>query len=390
MAYLPAERDLLLLSAGTAARRERLRQRVALPALAAVEWPSLTETLRARRLLTTLGPRIIELAGGSASEEFAAAVQAELEAGRRQAALLQLVAAQASGALSNAGIRSAPLKGPQLSESIHGDAGRRLSSDIDLLVAPEQLDEAVAVVRQLGYDAPEDPIEANGLPQLHFAMLHAQGEMPPVELHWRLHWYETRFAQELLLPPTLAAQAGWQPQRVDELIALLLFYARDGFLDLRLPADLSAWWDRFGDGLEAAELLERLAAYPELGPAVRAALRAAEIVAGLPAALLLASAAPLRGRERIATRLAYPNPYSSRAQLYADIGLIDGLLSPPGSLGEFVRRQVLPSQDVLEQQARHGSRPKRRSSLGRGAGVLARYGLALTRLLRPSETLSPR
>lgn len=389
MAYLPAERDLLLLSAGTAARRERLRQRVGLPALAAVEWPSFTETLRARRLLTTLGPRILELAGDSTNEEFAGAVQAELEAGRRQAALLQLVAAQASGALSAAGIRSAPLKGPQLSESIHGDAGRRLSSDIDLLVAPEQLGDAVNVVRQLGYDAPEDPIEPNGLPQLHFAMLHERGEMPPVELHWRIHWYETRFARERLLPPSLAAQAGWRPERVDELIALLLFYARDGFLDLRLPADLSAWWDGFGEELEPAELLGRLGAYPELGPAVRVALRVSEIVSGLPAAPLLAGASPLRSRERVAARLAYPNPHSSRAQLYADIGLIDGLLSPPGGLPAFVRRQVLPSQDVLEQQARHGSRPKRRSSLGRGAGILARYGLAMTRLLRPSETLSP-
>jgi len=388
MPYSPAERDLLLLSAGTAARRERLRQRVGLPALVAVEWPSFTETLRARRLLTTLGPRILELAGDSANEDFAAAVQAELEAGRRQAALLQLVAAQANAALSAAGIRSAPLKGPQLSEAIHGDAGARLSGDIDLLVAPEQLGDAVAAVRQLGYEAPEDPVEPNGLPQLHFAMLHGRGEMPPVELHWRIHWYEARFAQQRLLPPTLAAQDGWRPQRADELIALLLFYARDGFLDLRLPADLSAWWDSFGEELEAAELLARLAAYPELGPAVRGALRVSEVVAGLPDALL-AGAAPLRSRERVAARLAYPNPRSTRAQLYADIGLIDGLLSPPGSLGAFVRRQVLPSQDVLEQQARHGSRPKRRSSFGRGAGILARYGLAMTRLLRSSETLSP-
>jgi hypothetical protein len=387
MNYPRPERDLLLLSAGTAARRERLREPIGLPALAAVEWGALADTLRARRLLTTLGPRIVELARGETGAGFAEAVQKELEAGRRQAALLQLVAAQTSDVLAAAGIRSAPLKGPQLSEALHGDPGRRLSSDVDLLVAPEQLDAAVAAVRELGYEEPEDPIEPSGLPQLHFALLHARGEMPPVELHWRIHWYETRFAKERLLPPSLEAQPGWRPERVDELIALLLFYARDGFLDLRLPTDLGAWWDAYGGELDPAALRERLATYPELGPAVRAALRVSEVIVGLPAGTLLAGAEPLRSRERVAARLAYPNPHSSRAQLYADIGLIDGLLSPPGELPSFVRRQVLPSRDVLEQQARHGSRPRRRSTLGRGAGVIGRYGLALTRLFRPAEIL---
>jgi Uncharacterised nucleotidyltransferase len=385
MNYSRPERDLLLLSAGTAARREQLRRRVGEPAMAAVDWGAFADTLRARRLLTTLGPRIVELAGDSADPGFVAAVQRELEAGRRQAALLQLVAQQASDVLAAAGIRSAPLKGPQLSEALHGDPGRRLSSDVDLLVSPEQLQAAVAAVRQLGYEEPEDPLEPSGLPQLHFALLHARGEMPPVELHWRIHWYEQGFAGERLLPPSLEAQPGWRPERVDELIALLLFYARDGFLDLRIPTDLGAWWDAYGEEIDPAALRERLGAYPELAPAARAALRVSEAIVGLPAGRLLTG--PLRSRERVAARLAYPNPRSSRAQLYADIGLIDGLLSPPGGMPAFVRRQVLPPRDVLEQQARHGSRARRRSALGRGAGVLGRYGLALTRLFRPAEAL---
>jgi hypothetical protein len=313
-------------------------------------------------------------------------VQSDLEAGRRQAALLLLVSQQARDALAAAGIGSAPLKGPQLSESIYGDPGRRLSSDVDLLVAAGQLAAAVEVLRGLGYEEPLDPMEPSGLPQLHFAMIHSRGEMPPVELHWRIHWYEDRFAGERLLPPP-GEQPGWRPTRADELVSLLLFYARDGFLDLRLPADLSAWWDAWGAELEAAQIAERLDAYPALGPSIRAALRVAESLIGLPAAPLLAGAPPPRRRERVAARLAYPNPYASRAQLYADIGLIDGLLTPPGDLGAFVRRQVLPPRDVLEQQARHGSRRRRRSSLGRGAGVLGRYAVAMTRLLRRGETL---
>jgi hypothetical protein len=33
---------------------------------------------------------------------------------------------------------------------------------------------------------------------------------------------------------------------VEQLAALLLFYARDGFLGLRFVADIAAWWDRHG------------------------------------------------------------------------------------------------------------------------------------------------
>jgi hypothetical protein len=92
-------------------------------------------------------------------------------------------------------------------------------------------------------------------------------------------------------------------------------------------------------------------------------------------------------RERVAARLANPNPRSSQPQLYADMGLIDGLLAPAGDLSAFVRRQLLPPEEVLDQQARHGARHEARSPLTRCAGVLARYGLTLTRLVCTSDTV---
>jgi hypothetical protein len=69
------------------------------------------------------------------------------------------------------------------------------------------------------------------------------------------------------------------------------------------------------------------------------------------------------------------------------MGLIDGLLMPAGEFGAFVRRNVLPPSEVLDQQARHAARTRARSPLGRGAGVIARYGLSMTRLLRAPDTL---
>src|SRR4029077_12763214 len=86
-----AEGGLTLSAAGTAGRRQARREEAERLG-AATDWPRLAESLRARRLLTVLGPRIIELAGGWAGEGFLAAVEQSIEAGRRQAALLQLVA----------------------------------------------------------------------------------------------------------------------------------------------------------------------------------------------------------------------------------------------------------------------------------------------------------
>jgi hypothetical protein len=382
-----AERQLILLSAGTAAGRLAMCEQ-AERLMGEVDWSRLAAALHARRLLGVLGPRILEWMADSPNEDFAAAVERGIESARHQGAFLQLVSLRLMTMLADAGVRSAALKGPVLGEVIYGDPGRRLSSDIDLLVCAEQLREAVDVVRGLGYAAPTDHAQEGGLPLLHFVLAHESGKLPPLELHWRIHWYERAFASERLLPPTGASPGEWRPARVDELVALLLFYARDGFVDLRLAADLSAWWDIHGAELPPGALEEVLRAYPSFARVIPAAARAAEKVVGLPVARLLGDADRLGLRERMAAHLANPNPRISRSQLYADMGLIDGLLAPPGGLGAFVRRQLLPPREVLDEQARHGERRRARSRMTRCVGVLGRYLLTLARLLRAPEAVS--
>jgi hypothetical protein len=389
VASVQAEQQLILLSAATAARREEMHEQ-ARQLLAQVDWVRLAATLRMRKLLPTLGPRILDLAEGGVDEGFGAEVEGALEAGRRQGAFLQLVSWRLTTVLADAGIRSTPLKGPLLSEAVFGDPGRRLSSDVDLLVAPDELQAAVEVVRSLGYGAPADHVQGNGLPLLHFVLAHERGELPPVELHWRVHWYERRFAHERLLPAELDPPPGWRPAAVDELAALLLFYARDGFIDLRMASDIGAWWDVHGGSLQPGALDRLIESYPQLARVIGVALVVAGDVVGLPAARILGTSPDLGLRERTAVRLANPNPSSSSsvAQLYAEMGLIDGLLAPPGGFGAFLRRQVLPPPEVLDQQARHGARRRARSPLGRGAGVLARYGMAITRMARSPRPVS--
>ena len=381
-----AERQLILLSAGTAARRRAMDER-ADRLMADVDWPRLAETLRLRKLLPTLGPRIVELASGRASDDFTATVERAVATGRRHGAFLQLISLRAIAMLADAGIRSTALKGPLLGEAIYGDPGRRPSSDIDLLVSPEQLQTAVDVLRGLGYGAPTDHVYEGDLPLLHFVLVHERGELPPLELHWRVHWYEQSFARERLLAPALDSLDEWRPAPADELAALLLFYARDGFVGLRLATDLSAWWDVHGADLPPGALDQLLHSYPAFARVIPVALEVAERMVGLPATQMIGDMPRRRLRERMAVRLANPNPRSSPSQLYADMGLIDGLLMPRGGFGAFVRRQVLPPPEVLDQQARHAARRRTRSSLGRVAGVVTRYGLTMSHLMRSPETL---
>jgi hypothetical protein len=375
-----AEQQVILTSAGTAARRQAMSGRVERQ-LGRIDWALLAAMLRAQRLLPTLGPRVIELAGGAAPAEFEATVSEAIEATRRQDALLHLISARTTAALADTGIRSTALKGPALGEALYGEAGRRLSSDIDLLVAAENLGRAVEVVRELGYARPTDHVDASGLPLLHFALVHERDELPPVELHWRVHWYETRFAPERLL-----AQGGagdWRPAPVDELTALLLYYARDGFAGLRQATDLGAWWDAFGAELSPGTLAESTRSYPALAPALRAALTAAKRTVGFPAERAIGERATLGARGRIAVRLADPGPNDSEAQLFAEIGLIDGLLAPRRGLWAFVRRQVAPPAEVIREHIEKAHRGRAISTVGYSLRVLGRYALAIARLLRP-------
>ncbi len=375
-----AEQALILLTACTASHRTAMRECIEAQ-LAAVSWERLRGLLQAQRLLPTLGPRIVALAGHRASAGFASSVAASVEEARRQEALLTLIAERTMGALSVAGIRSAGLKGPALGEAIYGEPGRRLSSDIDLLVAAEQLDAAVEVVRGLGYAPPADYVGARGLPLLHFSLAHESGELPPIELHWRIHWYETRFASERLLAPG-GAPGSWRPSPADELAALLLYYARDGFTALRQAADLAAWWDAFGSDLDEREMAELARGYPALAPAFSTALAVAERTVRLPGRHV-AGGARLGPRGRVAVRLADVRPHGSRAQLFAEISLIDGLLTPPKGLPAFVRRQVAPPVEVIREHVEKAQRGRVTSTLGYSLRVLGRYALALARLARP-------
>jgi hypothetical protein len=124
---------------------------------------------------------------------------------------------------------------------------------------------------------------------------------------------------------------------------------------------------------------------------VTVAAQVAEATVGMPATPLIGENARTGLRGALARRLADPDPRTTEAQVHAEMGLIDGLLTPTGGFAAFVKRELLLPQDVLEAQDRRAPKRRLRASLGYSGrvlvrlGVLGRYLLALTHLLRRNE-----
>jgi Uncharacterised nucleotidyltransferase len=380
--------ELVLLVASTRAHREANRVRSAQLA-DDVDWRELASTLAQRRLMSTLGPRLVSLAEARGQAGFADEAESAVQSARRHAASMQTVAEMVRARLAGSGIRASQLKGPALGQALYGDLGRRHSRDIDLLVDPQQLADAVDVALGLDYEAPRDATDATGLPLLHFAMPHARGALPPLELHWRVHWYEGLFAQERLLIPPDADAETWRPAAVDQLAALLLFYARDGFMNLRHAIDLGAFWDRAGDRIPDGALGELALHYPALGDVLAVSAVVAQRSLGIEATRLSSADARLGARGRLAARLALPRSVDNEAQIYADMGLIDGLLAPRSDLGGFVRRQLLPSGRLVRERRASGAAGPGGTSLGHCLRTVVRYGVSLAGVFRGATPCQP-
>ena len=79
---------------------------------------------------------------------------------------------------------------------------------------------------------------------------------------------------------------------------------RDGFLGLRLAADVAGTWDLRRDELAPHAVAEVARCHPALAPALTAAAEVASATVGLPAAQLMGTAGGLTRRTRMAVNLA--------------------------------------------------------------------------------------
>lgn len=365
---------------GTAERRRRTSERIR--SLAGRADLDVLAALMARQLLfPLLGKRLLEVAPERVAPALGGPLEEALRLARRRGVQVELLALQLQADLEGEGILALPLKGTALARNLYGDPGLRIGQDIDLLVGADDLDRAVQTLARRGYRRGTSPYDDPG--RLHLGLVHERPELPPVEVHWRIHWYENAFSQAMLARSEPAPE-GRRARPADELAALLLFFSRDGLVGLRLAADVAAWWDRYGSP-SGEPMLDRIRTEaPELSDALAAAADGLERLVGIGAEAIV-SPRPARWRSRTAIRMANWTVTGDLDQITANLTLVDWLLAPPGGGWSFVRRVLIPPTAQLS--AMYGLAP---SSLWKRAfwrlahcpKLLVRYLIALWKVRR--------
>lgn len=92
-------------------------------------------------------------------------------------------------AFQEEGVQALVLRGPALARSVYPDPALRPSSDLDLLVEPEQVVQARRILEKLDYQCLGSRFEAAGdfFREEEFVHRANPGQNLPVDLHW-IHW----------------------------------------------------------------------------------------------------------------------------------------------------------------------------------------------------------
>jgi hypothetical protein len=356
----------------------RTEQALRLAALAErVDPPAFGRVAATHRLTALLARRVRD--EGLAGTPAAAGVPPGEQGPALRALLLEATSSVVTRSLESACVAAVPLKGVTLASRLYGDALLRDPADVDVLVATEHLRPAAEVIGELGYELVRGQVDR--LPRLHLTFADPEGVRPSVELHWRVHWYEESFARDLVQRSVI--ENGVRiPSAPDEMAAALLFFHRDGFLGLRLAADVAGTWDLRRDELAPHAVAEVAHWHPALAPALTAAAEVARATVGLPTAELMGAAGALTRRTRMAVRLANWQLHGDRDQMQADKALIDGLSTPPRGFGAFLVRSFLLENGRPQTSTGPDARERLRFALlraGHPFKVIVRLVLALVR-----------
>jgi hypothetical protein len=333
------EAELTTRLASTARLREAARPRLA-SLLRRVDTQAYAMQLDERGLLALLGSRTLELVPEAADDAFRSRVEEAMRHARARALVLDATLRRVARALEERGIPVLPLKGTTLADRVHGDPGLRPTTDVDVLVPRAQVGAAVETLRGLGYPPPEDPVWVDGLPEMHYTFMRADGVLPRVELHWRIHWSEGSFSDELFRASTVAPDGLRRADPAHEFALLVLVFARDGLYGPRLVADTAAWWDRLGDQLPPGALDPIVARHPPLRRSLVAGIACLEQFIGTSVRGVLSDPRVDRSA-RLAVALADPLFADEHADVFATIMSIDALLSTGWEKLGFLQRYVV-------------------------------------------------
>lgn len=184
----------------------------------------------------------------------------------RASLLLASETTRLTGVLGAAGVRSMPVKGPVLAQMLFGDPGRRQYSDLDLMVEPGRVDDAVAALRDAGYEPKWPPRTAARHARFNWyeelPLRHSRNGID-VDLHWSFtprHYVARMDDREVWARAERVGFLGSSvevPAPPDYLEYLCLHGARHEWSRLGWLADLAAFRARFGSCIDLPSLTQR-------------------------------------------------------------------------------------------------------------------------------------
>lgn len=211
------------------------------PPLDGVDAAAAAALVRAHRLLPTVGPLLVEVLDPASAA--ATALRGSLADLKRRHGLVWLELRRLTAALDEERVPHVVLKGLALGPTVYPGPERRFVSDMDVLVAPESLESALAALERIGFKLADTRREPSFYRWHHFHLILTGPLRVPLELHWDLSRPRdyVRFDVRGFIDrsPTVEAD-GTQlriPSDADQLLHAAAQTLRDGFADLRRIVD---------------------------------------------------------------------------------------------------------------------------------------------------------
>jgi hypothetical protein len=266
---------------------EMARERLVATAAAGLDWDRLWSLGHLHEVIPLLSESLPDALGDAVPAEW-------LERARRRrfvtlssnGRLAETLVAVLS-ALDAAGIAALPVKGLVIGDQLYGSLSLRPAADLDVLVRPDDLPAARAVLREIGFSQREEPGFKALTHEFHDpAWGRGSGhDHVRLELHWAL-WSdsERRLGTAGLWERSVTATLLDHPVRIlspeDTLLHLAIHRTRSA-LRLRWVVDIAELLRRHGPGLDWPAYLDRAR--------IAGARTASWVVLGLAADLLGAS-----------------------------------------------------------------------------------------------------
>jgi hypothetical protein len=218
-----------------------------------VDWQAFVALVERHHLIPTVYRNLSSYAAGLVPAPVLAALRERAEHNRQRVLQLLLELGRISEWFSQAGIPLCTLKGPVLAQRLFGDASLRTSTDLDLLVHPDRLAQADALLLEHGCQrvVPAIPLTPRQRQAYQQEWYHSSYFLPEPHIHIELHW--SIASPDLVSPHTVAqmlSRAQPLPQFGNRLFALadedlpvylLVHGSKHNWVRLKWLLDFAAW-----------------------------------------------------------------------------------------------------------------------------------------------------